>query len=78
MKVWRPISTAPKDGQDLLLFVPSHELTGSQIVIGWYEADIAETPGVVERGWRSLQIMDYDDYASFKPTHWLRLPEPPL
>jgi hypothetical protein len=64
---WQPMSTAPTDGTNILLFVPHYAMgrIPSVTLQGW---NLAED----RRGWRS-------QYAGgeIHPTHWMPLPAPP-
>ena len=61
---WQPIETAPKDGTPILIW--DGEI---QYVCAW----VQRTPG----DWRWFEF-DGEFYHSYKPTHWMPLPEPPL
>lgn len=60
---WEPISTAPKDGRDVLLYGPDGVDRGCW---GWEE-------------WRRPYTSEYDnEFATITdPTHWRELPAPP-
>lgn len=65
MSEWQPISTAPKDGTDILL--------------GMYRPEFVD-PIVMNSCWldreeRGGHWMDWDGCPT--PTHWMPLPEPP-
>lgn len=62
---WQPIETAPKDGTEILAF--AHRDRAYYGVAQWAEAN--EALGSVA-GW-------FWPYAT-RPTHWMRLPEPPI
>jgi hypothetical protein len=60
---WQDISTAPKDGTEILLqgkAVPPHE--GRYVTVGYGFDD----------GWRT-----YQGLLTNQPTRWMPLPEPP-
>lgn len=63
MAYWQPISTAPKDGKDILVFLDGNRHDFSRIaVVSWVKG------GFVEYAW---------DKETLYPTHWMRLPEYP-
>lgn len=72
---WRDISTAPRDGTDILVF-DADELglpdTACCTVVRWYGGEWAIVgyggPIVEEDGW----------VRTFMPTHWMPLPDPPV
>ena len=64
-QVWRPISEAPKDPQNFLVYVPD---CGIYWVVGKSETSLWITDGT-EPPW--LADMDY------MPTHYMPLPTPP-
>jgi hypothetical protein len=61
VSVWQPIETAPKDGSDILVFVPS---TSEQFAAYWREGDWTYA---LYRGTRII----------CQPSIWQPLPEPP-
>lgn len=63
---WRPISTAPKDGTQILAFARAEPVFEFMAVAQWAEAN--EALGSVA-GW-------FWPYA-IRPTHWQPLPPPP-
>ena len=72
MTDWQPISTAPKDGTQILAYGPyvwedywksGFDRTGWAVI--YWEND----------GWRLANANPYADYMD--PTHWIPLPEPP-
>lgn len=67
---WQPIETAPKDGSQVLLWLPLG--SGGQVMIGkwitpYFNGDIDRT---------SPPRWDVDTEGG-KFTHWMPLPEPP-
>lgn len=68
---WQPIETAPRDGTDVLLFVP---WKGKDVMaVGWWAQAIGGhwcLAGGVEI---DTDIFDYAD-----PTYWMPLPDPPI
>lgn len=74
---WRPINTAPKDGTDVLLFVPDAKM---KIHIGSYYSNETFSFGVSTRkseGW-SLGLVWSMASAEPDPTYWMPLPDGPL
>lgn len=71
---WDFIITAPKDGSPLRLFAPyliDEDFNPSGSVEGYWQDD----DGWVGAVWNSCQ--DCWDRKKIKPTHWMKLPEPP-
>lgn len=73
---WLPIESAPKDGRDIIGFVPSPYFPeGRIVVLSWRDDDFAR-----EFAWLDHS---HDDYSTgwnstpFDPTHWMPLPSPP-
>lgn len=66
MTDWRPIDSAPRDGNEILLWDPDRAVD-SRMQIGLWN-DIWETPG-----WQSCM----ENEALTRPTHWMPLPDPP-
>lgn len=64
---WRPISTAPKDGTEILACAHDHGERWFRAVAQWAEAD-PDFPGTVA-GW-------FWPFAA-RPTHWMPPPPPP-
>jgi hypothetical protein len=64
---WQPIETAPKDGADILIFIPDMQ-------------NYPDNPRIVSAFWG---ICGWTDNAAVgcqtwgNPTHWMPLPEPP-
>jgi hypothetical protein len=61
---WQPIETAPKDGTDVLLWVPDGTYF-SLMMTGSYEGE--------DMGWCD----NARGSPGFDPTHWMPLPPPP-
>lgn len=61
MPAWQPISTAPKDGTEVLLFGPKYDGGTYQDVCGFYH-----------RRWPVVWMEGFGE-----PSHWMPLPEPP-
>lgn len=78
MSEWQPISTAPKDGDQVLLWSEMWEMTWG-IQIGRFEAG---------KWWCQEGSVGEDDFDEIDeesgepvllgPTHWMPLPEPPI
>jgi hypothetical protein len=69
MSEWQPIETAPRDGTDVLVYVPKPH---------WHYPPPA-TPGVFEAwyGYGKWKIDTDDNGTWVEPTHWMPLPSPP-
>ena len=68
MSEWQDISTAPKDGTEILVAGPAWDDLSKgffQTVAMW-----------IDHAWFQEQT-DYPDAAVYDPTHWQPLPEPP-
>lgn len=68
--VWQPIETAPKDGQEIILFNPKEK--GShwpQLLIAYWRHDVAQGCWV-HQGRACYGV-------GIAPTHWMPLPEAP-
>ena len=63
MTRWRPIETAPKDGTEVLVFVPPNRLSVNPFV--------AQARNPTGAQWWARRV------GSIKPTHWMPLPDPP-
>ena len=59
---WRPVETAPRDGQWVMLWWPRREQFP---VFGYFEAG----------RWHSRYTLSFD--GDPQPTHWLSIPAPP-
>ena len=59
---WRPIETAPKDAHILLSMTPHRGFLRPPIKVGGWDA--------IEGCWMIFG-------GSWRPTHWMPLPEPP-
>lgn len=79
MAEWRPIESAPKDGTEVLLFIP-----GRRAELGWWYESQEYAYGKLKRktekwmwgsGMQGILSMTGD--APPEPTHWMPLPEPP-
>lgn len=62
---WQPIETAPRDGENILLWSPVWEMSFG-VQIGYWD----------ERWNFAEMFLDPDDDEG-QPTHWLSLPTPP-
>ena len=75
---WMPIETAPKDGTEILL-CRAYDADGRPIVgntfrlfvqrASWWEG---------EEQWVVYCDLPQEPVLFFKPTHWMRVPPPPL
>jgi hypothetical protein len=70
LRVWQPISTAPKEGTILRLWDGRYQRDGS-----WKEDE-----NIKEVGWFSEEGDEWSTgyyFIPLKPTHWMMLPKPP-
>jgi hypothetical protein len=68
MSEWRPIETAPRNGDDVLLY-RRDEWGDRDILVGWLGSDDL---------WRyNAPLNDPEAEITPRPTHWQPLPEPP-
>jgi hypothetical protein len=66
MNSWQPISSAPKDGRELLLLVPggNYKEASRLRVVGHY----------LSGGWFAYNVSGRE-WSLVRPTHWLPLSE---
>lgn len=64
MTNWQPIETAPKDGNDIIVFCDD---TNEMMVAFWNKK---------YEGWQ-FAMGHYDGAHVCSPSHWMPLPEPP-
>lgn len=65
---WRPISEAPKDGTNVLIYG-----AGTWAVASW-ESYAVELWGT---GWRDMGDIGWGGMSDVEPTAWMPLPPPP-
>jgi hypothetical protein len=78
---WQPIETAPRDGRDVLIFIPAVVLERGLVlhhscVTAAFCTD-AEDPNA---RWSLSWVSGYDWEGPLddrQPTHWMPLPDPP-
>lgn len=76
---WQPISTAPKDGTNFLIFTTERGISTGQMyreAVGYSaEKDAQEW----REYWTDFTVGDWgmEEYRELNPTHWMPLPEPP-
>lgn len=70
---WQPISTAPKDESEVLLFFPSGGgmISDDGYVVAFWSTD-DETPGWYQYESDSRRLTEWGD----EPTHWAKLTRP--
>jgi hypothetical protein len=76
MEGWQPISTAPRDGRTILVYLPTgvgHPTRQDHVVaVSWTNVFWSRTAG-----WQPGWEMPYSGIKGDAPTHWMLLPEPP-
>lgn len=72
MSEWQPIETAPKDGTDILLYLPGAAQCFSMIIGHWSACD--ELPD--DDAWYPTTPHAADS-LDIDPTHWMPLPKAP-
>lgn len=77
MNQWKPMSTAPKDGREVLLLVKMRAGIPGKMLVGHYMlgGHCIEDHPPIEAGWYFWNGRIFD-WAS-EPTHWCELPKPP-
>ena len=76
--MWRPIETAPRDGESVLLTDGGEIHEGMWDEVDFDPYDIRNPRGMPVMGW-TYGVAEIDG-SNFRPTHWLPLsvlPEPP-
>ncbi len=63
MSDWKPIETAPKDGTDILVFVPCK---GFEFHVAFFD-----------KLWRGSTGEGCESHLPCQPTHWMELPNLP-
>lgn len=75
---WRPIASAPRDGTEILLWVPLKRSSGGCRVVGkWatdFEGELCGRP--YWEGWQDPMAAD-KICDETEASHWLPLPAPP-
>lgn len=68
---WRPIATAPKDGDPILLFKPDERRSGEYTIVGYW-GEWPDGAAIKSERWIACA-----GYCLREPTHWMPLPPPP-
>lgn len=84
---WQPIETAPRDGTRILVYVPDSENVLSvywdaEFTFRYDEAKASvdeKYAGEHDGAWTddAVESFAYEEKASYSPTHWMPLPDPP-
>jgi len=85
MSEWQPISTAPRDGRDILVWWPMRALDDEGLPTGEIVDGRAFVSAWVIGGywWEPKEVEDGCDEEEIEcgfteePSHWMPLPEPP-
>lgn len=74
---WREISTAPKDGSDVLLVVELRAGIKGRMLVGHYMpgGHCIEDHPAIDEGWYFWNGSMFDKAS--RPTHWMPLPKTP-
>lgn len=84
--VWKDISTAPKDGTEILAVWLSSSVPGEWVQsVVWWDKQLESTWNDAiddldyRGGWKDGRTTDYGERdLELFPTHWMPLPSPPL
>ena len=77
MTEWQPIASAPKDGTNVLLYIPNY---GSHIHIGFFTDMVMISHGKVKsdnKHWTAMDGLFSHMRNHPEPSHWMPLPTPP-
>lgn len=79
---WQPISTAPKDGTEILVFEQEWYVSGNQEDVIYCKRMVTAyyvDKGQWDHGWREKRDDDHRVSSGWylRPTHWMQLPPPP-
>ena len=78
MTNWQPISTAPRDGTEILALEIVDSPIGRRLyyaVVNWEQG--AGGPGIEFGEWRDMGDIGAAGTYNFEPQYWMPLPEPP-
>lgn len=80
---WQPIETAPKDGRQLLLWIPSFGSLGTMVTAYWFLDEGKPRPKPSWRNTGSMTRLTPQKWSPYKatlgqPTHWMPLPAGPV
>lgn len=71
---WQPIETAPRDGTNILIYVPRAAEAGDMATVHWHARGWHASDGA----WVSTYgEVGHDEWYASDPTHWMPLPPPP-
>ena len=73
---WQPIETAPKDGTDIIGYIPSDNMWGGVMGLKWHEPQTKKWDGreiIIDGYW----CKSVSTQSVCNPTHWMPLPTPP-
>lgn len=79
MTQWQPIETAPKDGKKVLI------VANGVIYAAWWNSEFENQWDEETSEYRyvgawtddAVESFGYETVASYEPTHWMPLPDPP-
>jgi len=72
MSKWLPIESAPKDGENVMLYAPTENY---EVCIGWYGDTTKKWFACGSEATASDGAGDWQ--TVYQPTHWMPLPAPP-
>ena len=82
MSEWQSMDTAPKDGSDVLLFIPDGYVKGRRVRIGSFSHSVHTNNGKVtydNSSWHFGGVLHLVMGSDPQPTKWMPLPvEPPF
>lgn len=73
-KLWQPVETAPRDGTEILLYVPGGRFHPEYVRSALWLSDDSSSLG---EWWHVNDNKFYHFLRGPDPTHWMPLPTPP-
>jgi hypothetical protein len=74
---WQPIESAPKDGTDLIGYIPLTDYWSGVMGIRWVKPYTKKMIDGLEITFVGYWCKSVNAQSVCKPTHWIPLPKPP-